>query len=469
MSPSTPRHGARQRAIRSGAPWLVPAAFLCALLAIYLSTAQTSSKVSVDVYSSSLSAWRIAQTGEPWLDGLDTTKIDGYGHLPDETVFIAEAPNGHRVSHRLPGVVAAAVPAYWIRGGGTGPRDFSMAPEAITAALVTAGAVMLLFLAMRRPLGDTRAIAVATVVALGTPLWSVAANAMWTHTLTVFGIFGMTWAASRERWWLVGAFGGIAIWGRLHVALIVAAVGIGVAVARRNPRIALQVGTPSAAFLGLACLWTHWVFGSWIPGVGYAVTPDGLVNGGTYPDRPSPLMNQMGLWVSPDKGILIWTPLLLLLLPAVMRAWRELPDWARWLAVGALPYMVLQGQMNHYTGGGAHYGYRLGLEFLAAVAPAYILSAHRMKSVARAVVGPMIGVQVAAIAVGAVLEAPTPEVSYGWTDNAFLVALRLAPALGLLVALLMALMAILARAWRDLTPRPTVVPTPPSERLVRTD
>jgi len=449
--------------------WWTPLALFGSVFLIYALTAQTSTKVSVDVYSSSLAGWRIAHTGEPWIDGFDTSRIEGYGDLADPTVFIGEAPNGHRVSLRLPGVVAAVVPAYWIAGGGGEPEDFSMAPEALTAALITSGSVLLLFLALRRRMGDPWAIAGALVVAWGTPMWSVAANAMWTHTLTVFGIMGMACAASRERWWLVGLFGGIAICGRLHVALIIAVLGLGVAFARRRPDIAMKVGIPSASFLGLTSLWTYWVYGTWIPGAGYNMTAQGIVTGKRYSDAEHPLINQLGLWVSPDKGILVWSPVLLLLLPAVVRAWPDLPDWSRWLAIGGVPYLILQGQLNPYTGGGAHYAYRLQLELLAAAAPAFLLSAHRMKAVARAAVMPVVGIQVAAIALGAVLEGPAPEVSYGWSNNAFIVALELAPALGVVALLVVALVSVVGLAWRDVALRPSAETEDTAARLVRID
>ena len=94
----------------------------------------------------------------------------------------------------------------------------------------------------------------------------MAANALWPHTVTVLGICGMAWAASRNRWWLVGMFGGIALWGRLHAAIIVAVLAVGVAVVRRQPGIVLKAGALSVAALGLVGVWTHWVFGTWIPG-----------------------------------------------------------------------------------------------------------------------------------------------------------------------------------------------------------
>ena len=420
----------------------IPAILLLLCLAVYLPTSQVDDKVSVDVYSSSLASWRIAETGTPWLDGFDTTPIAGYGDLPDKVVFIGDAANGHRVPLRLPGVVAVAVPAYWLLSDGDAASDFSMAPQAWTAAVITAGTVVLFFLSLRRILGHGRAALAAGVLALATPVWSVAANAMWTHTLSIFGIAGMAWAASRNRWWLVGVFGGVAIWGRLHVAVVVAIVGLACAYARRSPRLAIQVGVPSAGFLLLACAWTRVVYGTWIPGTGYSMSATSLVAGGRFPDPPPPWINQLGLWISPDKGILVWSPLIVLLLPAIVRACRTAPIWMRSLAAGGLAYTLLQGQVNHYTGGGAHYGYRLGLEFLVCLAPLCAYAAPYVRTTGKKFLAPVVGLQIAAIGVGALLDGPAPAASYGWSNNAFLVALEIAPALGVVTILLVALFTV---------------------------
>ena len=46
---------------------LAPLALVALVFGLYSATAQTSD-VIVDVYSSSLAGWQIAQTGAPWLD-----------------------------------------------------------------------------------------------------------------------------------------------------------------------------------------------------------------------------------------------------------------------------------------------------------------------------------------------------------------------------------------------------------------
>ena len=156
--------------VRRRAIWWVPAALFFGCCVVFGLTAQTSSKVSVDVYASSLAGWRIAATGNPWLDDLDTTDIDVYGQLPDETVFIREAANGHRVSHRLAGPIAAAVPAYWLRGAGDDPANYSLVPEALTAAVAMATAMTLFFLAVRRRMGQVDALAATLVLGFATPI-----------------------------------------------------------------------------------------------------------------------------------------------------------------------------------------------------------------------------------------------------------------------------------------------------------
>jgi alpha-1,2-mannosyltransferase len=441
------------------AAWGLPVLLFLGLSLLFGATAQTSTKVSVDVYSSSLAAWRIATTGAPWLDDVDTSRIEGYGDVDDEVVFIRTAENGHRVSHRLPGPVAGAVPAYLLAGGSDSPEDFSLRPEALTAAVLTAGAMTLFFLAVRRRLGDRDALAATLVLALTTPIWSVGANALWPHTVAVLGLCGMAWAAARERWWLVGLFGGVALWGRLHAALIVAVVGIGVAVVRRRPSIAVRVGVASALFLALASLWTHWMYGTWNPGGGgYSLSPAGTVSGDRYDTGASPVLNQLGLWISPGRGILLWTPVLLLLLPALLRAWRTLPDWSRWLAIGGVAYTLVQGQLNYFTGGGAHYGYRLTLELLVCVAPAVAFSAHRAGRVARALVGPVLGVQLAVIALGAVLDGPAPADPPGWTENGFGLAVAVLPGVLVLPVMFAAAGHVAGRAWlrhRQIAPSAT--------------
>ena len=257
------------------------------------------------------------------------------------------------------------MPAYWLFGGET----FSVAPGALTAALIAAVAVLLMFLALRTQVPDRLAAAAAATLAFATPVWSIAADAVWPHTITLLGIAGMAWASATNRWWLAGIFGGITLWGRLHAAIIVACLGVLIGWHRRQPRITLTIGLFSGMLLVLLSAWTRWMYGTWDPTGSYG---GGVFNVG--PEGWGRITNQLGMWIALDRGILVWSPILLILGPALFRGWRELPDWARALACGGLGYTLVQAWLITFTGGDFFYGQRLGIEFLVCVTPALTLT-----------------------------------------------------------------------------------------------
>src|SRR4051794_16816218 len=184
------------------------AALLLVAFAVYALT-MSRTLWTTDVFGANWTSWHIATTGSPWIDG---TSIPEVGHRSQSLLAIVQTHHGHTAFGRFPGVVVAGLPAYLIASG-----SMSTVPGSLTAALLTACTLALLFNALRRPLTDTGALLAAVVFGFSTPVWSVSANLMWPHTITVFGIAGMAWASSRERWWLTGVFGGIALTGRLHV------------------------------------------------------------------------------------------------------------------------------------------------------------------------------------------------------------------------------------------------------------
>jgi len=414
----------RARLARSvGAGVIGPLLVFAAALTIYLPTASTD-QIHVDVASSALGGFQIATTGEPWLDGEDLSDFPVTFGVP---LWTGEAANGHTVVMRSPGPVIAAIPGYYLADSAPGLSHFEIAPQALTAAVLAALTVALTFLALRS-LGNRRAAAVVAVLGLTTPLWSVDADQLWAHTITTLGLAGMAWSASKERWWLAGIFGGIGLWGRLHVALIVALLGLGLAIWRRRPAIALKVGLPSAAFLGLASLWGHWMYGGWSPAGGYAVTA--IASTATEPGGNGTgvgFTNQLGLWFALDRGVLIWTPLILVLLPALVRSWRSIPDWSRLLLVGGLAYMLVQGRLNPFHGGDGFWGYRLGLEFLICATPALAFASTALGRWERVIIPPLVGAQFAAISIGAISGRLYLTTDQMWSHNSFVEALNARP------------------------------------------
>lgn len=380
---------------------------------VYALTAARS-RVSLDVWSANFASWHLVSTGTPWIDGLVIPPLEN----PLRHIWVVEAPNGHTVIGRSPGVVLAGLPAYLVSDRAT----MSLLPGAITAALLTAAAVVLMYRALTVLIGTRAAVVAALTLGLATPVWTVAANGLWPHTITVLGIAWMAHAASRGSWWVVGVAGGVVLWGRIHGVVLVAVFGLAMAAYLRRPHIAWRVGVPSAVALGLLCVWDRWMYGTFSPFASY--TPDYFVDYAST--HTLDLVNQLGLWVSPDRGILVWTPLILLLAPAAVRTWREWPPWCRALFLSGLAYTIVQGLLNRFSGGEAFYGYRLGLEFVACAVPGLAFSAVRAGRVVRAALGPAIGLMVGMMLPGAMYDVFVP-LDRVWHDNALLKAFRSAP------------------------------------------
>jgi hypothetical protein len=366
---------------------------------------------SWDYYTANYASWNLVHSGAPWLHGT----VPGLQGDPEAGTWIQVAENGHTVVRRFPGVIAIALPAYWLADA----KSMTVVPGALTAALACASGVLMLFLALRTRVSQSYAGGAALALAFTTPVWTIAADAVWPHTVTMLGIAGMAWGAAKNRWWLVGLFGGVTLWGRLHAAVVVAVFGLLLGWWRRSPRITVVIGAVSAAMLGLVCWWTHWWTGSWNPISSYG-SEDVL---GYIPRGADHVREELAMWVAPDRGILVWTPVVLILTPALFRAWRGLPDWSRGLLLGGLAYTLLQGWMRNGIGGDSFYGYRLGIEFVVAATPAYALAAAHAGRVARAWLAPLLALQFTACLFGSVEDVFLPK-TQAWVDNAFAYAMR---------------------------------------------
>lgn len=432
--------------------WGLPTALFLVCACVYGLTVSTNP--SPDAFTADYAAWHIARTGDPVPDISDFPLLDD--NIIRETWIVSTA-DGREAVGRAPGVIAAAVPAYALLPSAT----ISAVPGGLMAALLSAVAVSLFFLLLRDRTGSRTALIAALLFAFATPVWSVAADAMWPHTLTTLGIVGMAWAADRGRWWLMGLFGGLALWGRLHAALICAILGVGTAISRRLPGIAARAGAAALLSLALMAGWTRWMYGSWDPTSGYRA--------GDFGGNALDLANYLGFVLSADRGLLWWCPLLLLLLPATWRNRHELPDWARWLALGGVTYLLSQAVLNRFSGGDQFYGYRTSLELVVSLAPALALSAHRLSDRARRWFTPLAVLQVVLIAPGAMVDGFHSPVADVWWRNAFLDAwfshpLEVLPLAG--VALVGALFAVhvLKGGWMGRLLEADAA-TPPETRL----
>lgn len=402
--------------------WLLGILLYVAIFVPYAATV-SSDVVNTDVAANSLTAWQIAHTGKPWMDGLDLTEKGEVSHY-------GVGRDGHDVTTRTPGQIWAAVPFYL----GSTPRQeelTSFTRSGLAAAALTAGAVVLMW----RAIGQVNASpptrwGATGLLAFATPMWSVSGNALWTHPVTVLGISAAALAAARERWWLVGGGFALAMTARIHVAIIAALVGLGVAYVKRRWRIVVEVAAPTLLCIGLLSLWSQYVFGSWDPRGAYSNHDmSSLVPG--VSQGPGYLENLAGFLISPEKGLIVWTPLLVLLLPSVFRGFRAAPPWTRWFAIGGVAFGLAQVGVNVFHGGDAFYGYRLGLETLVSVFPLYVACARFAGGWAQTLAPIVIGVQLAAFVLGSAFEWTNFIVldDEAWTRNSLIASFFEVPVL----------------------------------------
>jgi alpha-1,2-mannosyltransferase len=404
---------------------------LIGTLLLFAGTAERHG-VGTDAYAASAEAWRVSTTGSPWMDGIDVTDLKGVHNRIELGRWIEPAPNGHVVAQRMAGPVLAAMPFYLVLAHDPDPSAFSLTPGALAGATWTSAAVALLFLALRRRLSDALAAAAALTFAFATPTWAVSANGVWTHTVTQFGLAGAAYMLSRDRWWMAGALFGIGMLGRPHLALVAACVGLGLGWAKRRPGPVVAVAVPTMASLAALSVWNHWMFGVWsLTGAGYggkiSQAAQGYSGSSEYGVSGSQILNIVGFLVSPARGMLIWTPVILLFVPALYRARKNVPPWSVWLAVGGLLYTLVQLRVNYFSGGVGFYAYRYGLELLTCLVPLLAFSVKEMRRPARWLAPPLIAAQVAAMTIGSVVEAYFIPIDKMWTDNSFWLSLRFQP------------------------------------------
>lgn len=397
--------------------WL-PLVLLALTLAIYLPSVDRG-RVVTDSQAAAAGAWRIAATGRPWMEGVDVADLEG---TPFPRVWLVETGGGHRVYNRTAGVILAGVPFYFLLNNSPVPSDFRIWVGGIAAASYVAAGGLLMFSALRGKVGDGTAFAGACALLFTTPVWSVAADAMWTHSITMLGVTGAVWATTRARWWTAGAFLGLGIVARPHVAVIAAVVGTYLAWRRRDWRIALRMGLASSMGVLALSLWNRLVFESWGLRGGYQPYVTENLVGSASRTLAYHFGNLLGFLAAPDRGLLVWTPVILLLLPWLLAAWRQMPDWTRGFVLAGLAYSMIQLQINNFVGGQGLYGYRHALELLVCLTPALVYAYKAAPSAARLMVGLLLGVQFAVIAIGATANTYWAPVARLWKTSAYLVA-----------------------------------------------
>ncbi|MCA1664542.1 MAG: hypothetical protein LC659_09770 [Myxococcales bacterium] len=261
--------------------------------------------------------------------------------------------NGHvsATSPILPGLLnlpAHAVARLFAVDAEAHVRDLAM----ITAAVIAAASVAVLYLVLLRAFGDgRRALGFALAYAFGTTVFSVACRGLWQHgpsllfiNLALLGLFSDD---NRRVAW-AGLFVGLAVAARYPNFIALSPLALYVAFERRRallPFLALAA-LPVAGVL----LHSWWALGSPFEFI--------RVYGGgdeTYPRRF--WTGLTGILVSPNRGLFVFSPMFLLSAAGVRLAWRR-PGLYRYASL-TIPLTLIVMASHPMWWGGWSFGYRM--------------------------------------------------------------------------------------------------------------
>lgn len=351
------------------------------LLLLYLATATWSLPYHIDAATNVFTAWELGERGDALLDDHEVLASDDYyGNIgwivPAGATAAAVYP---------PGTALMAAPLYavWpveastltVYGTNTEASAVEvpippLAPAAITAALAAAIAVGLMALIFRELATARVAVVAAYIAGLCTGIWPVMSDALWQHGPAIMWMSAGILLSIRRPLASGVAFGA-AIITRPHTAFVPACNGRWQSWTSRSLKPAASIGVGS--FVGLAGLvwFNNAVFGTPSIAGGY---------GDRFAERMASLDvldyagNVVLVFVDPMRGLLVYSPFLLVLIPGLRIGWRAAPAWVRGSAIGGILYLLLQLKAEGFSGGSGFWGYRYPLETIAAAAPLLLLA-----------------------------------------------------------------------------------------------
>jgi hypothetical protein len=244
---------------------------------------------------------------------------------------------GHFYDSHPPIGPLLAVPVYalpvWI---GT-PRDPDLVANLfskVAASIMAALSALAVYAASRRflraldaPSAVHAAMLAAVAYGLGTSIWSTASLAMWTHTPAVLGYALAIWGLIAGAPVAAGAAAAAAAMARpatAPAAVLLALYAAHRAAFQSGPRWRqLAAFSASAAVTGAAgLLYNYWLFGNFVGGAPFRTDywVQELGSAGMF--SGSLRAGMAGLGFSPSRGILIYSPVVLVALAGAVHMWR---------------------------------------------------------------------------------------------------------------------------------------------------
>jgi hypothetical protein len=326
----------------------------------------------------------LALRGNLWLDD-DVARLP---QLAERNSFARDLQGHWRSAYSPAGSISGGVVAVMMRATGAdlnAPRGANLI-AVLTASVTVAAAVCLVFLTLARFASLQISLIVAIGLGLGTNYWAMHSQTLAQHDLVAFGTALTLWSWTRptdgliRRHLWVGALGlGIALLGRTQVAPLAGILGLGL-IARVGLSRALGPLLLIGVMLGTLLIYQwHW-FGHPLGAMPLLESLHPEVHNVAGSLSSEPWIGAAGLLISPNRGLLIYSPVVILALLGIAATRRSLPDWG--LGWGHLGCLVLYLAYSCYTvwWGGHSYGPRYLLDFIVFLAPAAAIQLTHMRA-----------------------------------------------------------------------------------------
>jgi hypothetical protein len=375
-------------------PRWIGAAIGAALFVIYLTNVRAIT--SGDNIPTRLLPFSLLREGNLTLDEFPRLRANG------RLLYFVRESNGHlyaATSVMLPFIIAPLyVAPAWVLSAYDIPYDDVRAQliidgmERISAAAITALSACFLFLTFRRLVSTRWAVALTMIYALGTNTWVVSSQALWPHGFSELALAVITWlflspALSATAMALAGLTAAIAVANRPQMLPFAVLAFVYVWNHRRRAVVAFAAIPISVGVLLVA----------------YNLTVFRALAGAyqTFDHFSNPLFTGLGgLLFSPNRGLFVFTPILVFAVWGAIQAWRTRPHpWLRYLVIGLALHLVLYAKFDEWWA-----GYTFGPRYMTDVLPVLCLllvyglvplwrnPAVRLLAVALAVYG--VGVQI---------------------------------------------------------------------------
>ena len=322
---------------------------------VYLVTADFRVPQSIDTSAATVASWRLV-----FFHTLRFSESAG-------NRWLQLGPDGY-YSNRSPGIIALGAPFQLVFGSSAGR---SQTGAVVLGAVGTSLAVGFLYLVAVQLVSRRAAWATCLVGGFGTCSWAVSSADAWTHGWSQAVILAAVLGASRSKWHWAGLAWALGALLRPHLALM--GLFSTAYISWKSRRIG-PLAVVSAQIIGALIVlvaYIHFIWGTWgFSAPGY---DSRLTNGEGLPSISVFFTDFLGTLISPERGIFLISPFLVVLALGIPEAWRNSPQWVKASAIGAVPYLLVQLILNPFHGGSSFFGYRLMLEPLTALSPLLIL------------------------------------------------------------------------------------------------